>query len=127
MVMALFTAGDAIYILPKYAHLYPGPSAKVIRVVPDPYRSMFNGYVVEFPGGSKAGLMEYQIIEDLPNYNTDIARLIVASQHQTTAAHVRGHTPGSQIVLQTPEYDIDMSIRVNKSDTSLIGQVLERS
>jgi len=57
MVMPRFGAGDAIYILPQYAHLHPANTAEVIRVVPDTYRPMFNEYVVEFADGSQATVM----------------------------------------------------------------------
>ena len=127
MVMPRFGAGDAIYILPQYAHLHPANTAEVIRVVPDTYHPMFNEYVVEFADGSQATVMEFQIIEDVPGYNTDIARLVLSSQHQPLTAHVRGVTAIGQIILRTPGYDIDMTIQVTKLHTSIMGQVLERA
>jgi len=63
----------------------------------------------------------------VPGYNTDIARLVLSSQHQPLTAHVRGVTAIGQIILRTPGYDIDMTIQVTKSHTSIMGQVLERA
>src|SRR2546425_8327082 len=56
-----------------------------------------------------------------------IARLVLSSQHQPLTAHVRGVTAIGQIILRTPGYDIDMTIQVTKSHTSIMGQVLERA
>src|SRR5213594_5024602 len=106
MVMPRFGAGDAIYILPQYAHLHPANTAEVIRVVPDTYRPMFNKYVVEFADGSQATVMEFQIIEDVPGYNTDIARLVLSSQHQPLTAHANFAPPLPFLARVMPRYSM---------------------
>src|SRR3989442_8638542 len=98
MVMPRFGAGDAIYILPQYAHLHPANTAEVIRVVPDRYRPMFNEYVVKFSVVSQATVMEFQIIEHVPGFNTDIPSLVLSSQHQPLKAHAIFTHPYPMIV-----------------------------
>src|SRR5262245_16584509 len=126
MVMPCFASGNPVYILPKFAHLYPANKGVVIAVTPDAFRPMFNEYTVEFADRSNARLMEFQIIEDVPNYTTEIARLTLHSQHQSSAVHVRGGTSSCQMILQAAGYDIDMAIRVTKTHTTIMGQVLQR-
>jgi hypothetical protein len=124
--MQRFKPGDAVYILPKFAHLYPAVSATVTGVHVDPFRSIFNEYTLEFPDGSSAKLFEFQLIEDLYIYTTVIASVAFDSRKQMATTHARGRTSGEQIVLQTPQFDIDMKIRIGMSRASLMGQILER-
>src|SRR5205085_6545378 len=96
-VMQRFTPNDAVFILPKYSHLYPGNSAIVVSATPDPFRAMFNEYVLEFPDGSNAKLFEFQIIEDIPLYKTFVASVLFDSRKQTAVTGVRGvPSPGGQ-------------------------------
>ena len=124
--MLRFKPNDAVFILPRYSHLYPGHSALVTEITADPFRPMFNEYALEFPDGSSARLFEFQIIEDVPNYTTLIASLIFDSRVQMATTGARGYTSGRQIILQTSGFDLDMKIDTKKSRTSTIGQVLER-
>ena len=124
--MQRFKPNDAVFVLPRYARLYPGHSAVVTAVTADPFRPMFNEYALEFPDGSSARLFEFQIIEDVPNYTTLIASLIFDSRVQMATTGARGYTSGRQIILQTSGFDLDMKIDTKKSRTSTIGQVLER-
>ena len=129
--MQRFKPNDAVFILPKYAHLYPGSSAVVTSVTIDPFRSMFNEYLLEFPDGSNAKLFEFQIIEDVPTYKTFVASILFDSRRQTAATGVRGQisggqTSGVQIILQTPGFHLDMRIRATKTSASIMGQVFER-
>jgi len=124
--MQRFKPNDAVFVLPRYARLYPGHSAVVTTVTADPFRPMFNEYALEFPDGSSARLFEFQIIEDVPNYTTLIASLIFDSRVQMATTGARGYTSGRQIILQTSGFDLDMKIDTKKSRTSTIGQVLER-
>src|SRR6266850_143690 len=121
-----FKPNDAVFILPKYAHLYPSNSAVVTTVYADPFREMFNAYTVEFPDRSTDKVLEFQIIDDDPAYRTLIASLAFDSSYQTAAVQTRGSQSGRQIILQTPEFDVDMRIYTTKSRASIMGQVLER-
>ena len=124
--MQRFKTNDAVFILPKFAHLYPGHSAVVLSVSANRFRPMFNEYTVEFANAAPAKLFEFQIIEDAPNYKTLIADLIFDSQQRETAVQTRGHVSGRQLILQTAQFDLDMIIRTTKSRASILGQVLER-
>jgi hypothetical protein len=127
-VMQRFKTGDAVFILPKFAHLYPGNSAVVIGVKADPFRPMFNEYTLEFADRSAAKLLEFQIIKDVPNYDTLIAVLAFDSQHHVATAETRGgYASGRQIIFQTSGFDLDIRIRLSKSHASVMGQVLERT
>ena len=125
-LMQRFKPNDPVFILPRYAQLYPGNSAVVVSGIPDPFRPMFNEYALEFADRSMAKLFEFQIIEDAPNYKTFIASLVFDSQEETPSAVARGLPSGRQIILQTPGFHVDMRIRTTKSRASTIGQVLER-
>jgi hypothetical protein len=124
--MQRFNPGDAVFILPKFAHLYVSHSAIVVSVKTDRFRPMFNEYTVEFAGGSVANLFEFQLIEDLPNYKTLIADVLFDSRQQMATTKARGRTTGTQIIFQTEDFDIDLRIQVGRSRASLMGQVLER-
>ena len=124
--MLRFKPNDAVFILPKYAHLYPDHSGVVTGVTTDPVRP-FNEYTVEFPDRSSARLLEFQIIEDVLNYTTFIASLVFDSWEHPATPGSCGLPSGRQIILQTPGFDLDMRVRVNKPRTSIIGQIRERS
>src|SRR5215472_1278145 len=99
--MPRFKPYDVVFILPKFAHLYPGHSAVVTGVTADPFRSMFNEYALEFPDGSTAKLFEFQIIEDVLNFTTLIASLVFDSRKSQGTTVTRGLPSGRQILLQT--------------------------
>jgi len=124
--MVRFKLKDAVFILPRYAHLYPGHSAVVTGVTPDPFRPIFNEYSLEFPDRSSARLFEFQIIEDVPNYTTFVASLVFDSGEEPATAGARGVHPDRQIILQTPRFDLDVRIQMTNSRASTMGQVLER-
>ena len=124
--MHRFSPGEAVFILPKFAHLYVSHSAVVVRGKTDRFRPMFNEYTVEFADGSAASLFEFQLIEDLPNYKTLIADLLFDSRQQMATTRARGRTTGAQIILQTEDFDIDLKIQIERSRASIMGQVLER-
>jgi len=124
--MQRFKINDAVFILPKYSHLYCGNSAVVACVWVDQFRPMFNEYTLKFADGSTAELFEFQIIDDIPDYVTVIASAVFDSNHQSAAAQVRGPAPGRQIVLQTAQFDVDMKIQTATSRASILGQVLEK-
>jgi len=73
--MLRFKPNDAVFILPRYAHLYPDRSAVITGVTADPCRP-FNEYTLEFADRSSAKVLEFQIIEDVLNYATLIASLV---------------------------------------------------
>ena len=124
--MQRFKPGDAVFILPKFAHLYPGHSAVVRSVDVNQFRAMFNEYTVEFSNGELAKLFEFQIIEDAPHYMTVIAAIVFDSQQRASAVQTRGHASGRQLILQTVQFDLDMIVRTTQSHASIMGQVLER-
>jgi len=124
--MQRFELNDTVFILPRYAHLYPASSAVVVGVTGDSFRPMFNEYALEFADRTIAKLFEFQIIEDVPHYQTFIASLVFDSQEHTPTAEARGLASGRQIILQTPGFHVDMRIRTTKWRASTMGQVLER-
>ena len=124
--MQRFELNDTVFILPRYAHLYPASSAVVVGVTADSFRPMFNEYALEFADRTIAKLFEFQIIEDVPHYKTFIASLVFDSQEHTPTAEARGLASGRQIILQTPGFHVDMRIRTTKWRASTMGQVLER-
>jgi hypothetical protein len=124
--MLRFKPGDAVYILPKFAHLYPDNLAAVVSVEPDPHRPAFNTYDVEFDGGSIDTVFEFQIIENLPRYKTIIATVVFDSRRQLTAVEGRGGTSDERVILQTHQFDLDIKIQIENSHASLMGQLLER-
>src|SRR5207237_8523897 len=99
--MPRFKPNDAVFILPRYAHLFAGHSAIVIGVTTDPFRPAFNEYDLEFADRSRAGLFEFQIIEDVLNYTTFIASLLFDSRAHPATTITRGLPSGRQIILQT--------------------------
>ena len=125
-VMLGFKPNDAVFILPRYAHLYADQSAVVTGVTADPFRPMFNEYALEFADRSSAKLFEFQIIEDGLNYTTFIASLVFDSREHPVTTATRGLPSGRQIILQTPGFDLDMRIHTTKSRATIMGQVLER-
>src|SRR6266436_202735 len=98
MRQARFKPYDAVFILPRYSHLYPGHSAVVTGVSADPFRPMFNEYALEFPDRSSARLFEFQIIEDVLNFTTFIASLVFDSREHLATTGDRGPTPRRQII-----------------------------
>jgi hypothetical protein len=124
--MQRFKQNDAVFILPKFAHLYPGQSATVIDISPDPFRSMFNVYTLEFADRSTAKLFEFQMIEEEQNYRTFVASLVFDSRQQGRTVHTRGSASEWQIIFRTQDFDLDMNIQTSKSRASIMGQVLER-
>ncbi len=124
--MQRFKPNDAVFILPKFAHLYPDCSAVVRSVRTNQFRPMFNEYTVEFATGSSAKLFEFQFIEDVPNYKTLIAGVISDSRQRATAGQHFGHASGRQLILQTRAFDLERIISTTDSRASVMGQVLER-
>jgi len=124
--MKRFKPNDVVFILPRYVPLYPGHSAVVTGVTADPFNPMFNEYALEFPDRSRANLFEFQIIEDLLNYTTFIASLVFDNREHPAPPGTRGLSSGRQVILQTPGYDLDMTIHTTKSRASALGQILER-
>src|SRR5207248_2421470 len=123
--MLRFKPNDPVFILPRYAHLYPDHSAVVIGVTADPVRP-FNEYTLEFADRSRARVLEFQIIEDVPHYTTFIASLVFDSREHPDTTVTRGLPSGRQIILQTPGFDLDMRIQTTKWRATTMGQVLER-
>ena len=121
-----FKPKDPVFILPKFAHLYPDNSGVVTSVTVDRFRPMFNAYTVEFKDASKARVFDFQVIEDIPNYQTDIANLFYDSRQQQIPPGTRGQAGERQLVLRTPMFDVDMKVTTDQSRMVIIGQVLER-
>ena len=114
-------------ILPKFAHLYPASAAVVVSARVNNFRPTLNEYTVEFADHSKATVLEFQIIDNGSSFTTAIARVIFDSRQQPAATQTRGPASGFQMILQTAQFDLDMTIKVTKSRASIMGQVLERS
>ena len=125
--MQRFKSDDRVLILPKFAHLYPAVRGIIRAVKPDPLRSVFNEYTVEFTYGVKANIFEFQMIEDLPSYITLIANVAFDSSLQMAQTSARGQSSGTHIVLNVNDFDVDLKIRHDKAmEVSILGQVLER-
>ena len=123
-----FKPNDGVFILPQYAHLYPANSGVICSVSADRFRSLFNEYTVQFPDGSKASVLEFQLIEALPDYQTLIAAITFDSRFQVAETSVRGKTSSIQIVFQANDFDVDLKIRSDQpARASILGQVLERN
>ena len=127
-VMERFKTGDAVFIIPKFAHLYVDVAGVVVDVKADQFRQMFNEYTVEFTDRSTATLFEFQILEAAPNLTTIAADCIFDSEHDEPQGNTRGDWVGRRVLLETPTFHIDLKIQ--EGDTrgpSIMGQVLERS
>jgi hypothetical protein len=126
--MSAFKPNDAVFILPKYAHLYPADSGVILSVSPDRLRSVFNEYVVQFPDGSKANILEFQLIEASPEYETLVAAVVFDSRLQLAETNARGKMSSVQIVLQAGAFDVDLKIKTGQTArASILAQVLERN
>ena len=125
--MQRFTPGDPVLILPKFAHLYPASAAVVVSARVNNFRPTLNEYTVEFADHSRATVLEFQIIDNRSSFTTAIARVIFDSRQQPAATQTRGSAPGFQMILQTAQFDLDMTIKATKSRAAIMGQVLERS
>lgn len=127
--MRRFKQGDSVFVLPKFAHLYPGDSGMVRSVRIDPFRSVFNSYEVEFAGGAAATVFEFQIVENLENYRTVIGTVVFDSRRQMADTKARGRVTSAQIVFEADGFDLDITLRPGpySADYSIIGQILEKS
>ena len=126
--MSGFKPNDEVFVLPKYAHLYPASHGVICSVSADRFRSVFNEYTVQFPGGSKARVLEFQLIEALPDYKTLVADVIFDSRLQLAETNARGKISSVQIVLQANDLDVDLKIRTDQSArASILAQVVERN
>jgi hypothetical protein len=124
--MQRFKPSDTVFIIPKFAHLYSDHSAVVIGAKENPFRPMFNQYTLEFSDRSTAKLLEFQIIEDVPQCETVIATLAFDSRHEIKPMQTRGPLSGRKIILQTPAFYLDMKIHTMKSRGGIMGQIIER-
>ena len=61
--MQHFKIGDRVVLLPRFARLYQNTPGVVIEVKIDPFRDMFNEYMIEFPDGSTVSVFEFQVRE----------------------------------------------------------------
>ena len=59
-----FKVGDRICLRRRFVRLYPAESGVIIGVIPDPMRSLFNEYLIEFPDRSTASLFQFQIYRE---------------------------------------------------------------
>src|SRR5437870_10993979 len=125
--MQRYKPGDPVLILPKFAHLYPASAAVIVNARVNRFRPTLNEYTIEFADHSTATVLEFQIIDNGSSFTTSVARLIFDSRQQPAATQTRGPGPGFQVILQTPQFDLDMTIRTTKTRAAIIGQVLERS
>src|SRR5262249_5964202 len=109
-----FKPNDGVFILPQFANLYPANCGVICSVNAARFRSIFNEYTVKFPDGSKASVLEFQLIEAVPAYQTVIADITFDSRLQVAEASVRGKTSAIQIVFQANDFDVDLKIRTDQ-------------
>jgi hypothetical protein len=124
--MQRFKPGDAVLILPKFAHLYSASSGIVRDARRDPFRSIFNEYAIGFADGSNANVLEFQLIENPPDYKTLVADVVFDSREQLAKTGARGHASRVQVVFHGGGFDVDLKIQGQDSVVrSMLGQVLE--
>ena len=124
--MQRFKPGDAVFILPKFAHLYSANSGIVRDARRDPFHSIFNEYAVDLANGSSANVFEFQLIEDPHDYKTLVADLVFDSREQLAKTGARGQASRVQVVLHAGGFDVDLKIQGQESIVrSMLGQVLE--
>jgi hypothetical protein len=124
--MERFKPGDTVFIIPKFAHLYADHSGVISSARANPIRPVFNEYTVEFADHSSAKLFEFQILDNMPHWETVVADITFDSHNPKAKTDTRGQSSGRQIILQTPAFHVDMRIRRIKSEASIVGQILER-
>ncbi len=125
--MQRFNVGDPVLVLPRFAHLFPTNTGMVSAVHADPFRPMFNEYMLKLDDGTTASVFEFQLIEDGLKYQTFVAALIFDSDVHSGPNRMRGPTTDRRVVFQTPSMDVDMKIKRDQNHASIIGQILERS
>jgi hypothetical protein len=124
--MERFNIGDAILILPKFAHLYPSRSGVIIDVKRDPFRAIFNELTIKLSDGSTTNLFEYEILEDESGYQTFGAALVQDSQWQSST---QKGVPASrrQVLLRARDIEIHLQMHSSPYQAWIAGQVIERS
>jgi hypothetical protein len=124
--MQRFKPGDAVFILPKFAHLYSANSGIVRDARRDPFRSIFNEYAVDFANRSSANVFEFQVIEDSPDCKTLVADVLFDSREHLAKTGARGQASRVHVVLHAGRFDVDLKIQGQESIVrSMLGQVLE--
>src|SRR5262245_9216019 len=122
-----FKVGDAVLVLPRFAHLFSKTTGVIAAVKSDPFRPMFNEYTLKLDDETIANVFEFQLIEDESNYQTFTASLIFDSELDSGTDLGLGPSTDRHVVLQTPPMDIDMKITCDHLQASITGQILERS
>ena len=56
--------GDRIRLRSRFTRLYQQNSGVIVEIIPDPIRSLFNEYLVEFADQSVDNLFQFQIYQD---------------------------------------------------------------
>jgi hypothetical protein len=125
--MQRFKVGDSVLVLPRFAHLFSKSTGVVTAVHPDPFRPMFNEYKLQLDDETIASVFEFQLIEDELNYQTFIATLVFDSELHSGAGLTSGPSNDRHLVFQTQSMDIDMKIKRDHHQSSIIGQIFERS
>jgi len=125
--MQRFNVGDPVLVLPRFSHLLAANTGVVTAISVDPFRSMFNEYTLKLDDGAPANVFEFQLIEDALKYQTFVAALIFDSDVYSGTDQMREPATDRRVVFQTPSMDIDMKIKREQNQASIIGQILERS
>lgn len=125
--MQRFKQNDPVFILPKFAQMYPSHSAVVVGVTPDPFRPMFDAYTVKFSNESTAKIFDFQLIDNIPSYETLVATVSFDSRREPHASKIQGTRLSHQIVFQTPVFDLVVKIRADKLRAFITGRVVERA
>src|SRR5258708_6252998 len=116
--MQPFNVGDRILILPRFAHLYPGNSGEIVRVLRDPHREILNEYTIKFPDDSTGNLFEFQIERNVSEYQTVRAIPVFDTSKQSAFMALRGSAPDRHLLLRTPAVDLDVKIYWTRSAVS---------
>jgi len=125
--MPHFKPGDAVLLLGKYIKLYPGIRGVVLDVKQDPSRPIFNEYTIEFAGGSKGSVLQFQLVEDASLWPTVAARVVTDSVRGPVVNNVRGTIHTREIVMQAGQLDLHIELIEAGQRRALLGQVLEKN
>src|SRR5579884_2895290 len=121
--MPRFNIGDKVLVLGRYAQLFTGKSGIVVNVKADPLRPMFDEYAVDF-AHRRHTVFDFQLVADTSNWTTREAQPI-ESARTTPPQHLRG-IADRQILLQSADLDIHLTLTASDDKMALLGQILTR-
>ena len=64
---AEFKTGDRVSVHQRFARIFPQSSGVIVDVELDPFRPLFNEYIVQFTDGSRASAFQFQLARPKPD------------------------------------------------------------